>query len=863
MDPSATPVRHALITQNHMVQLAGSEMLTLELAEALSQHGYEVTVYSHAVGDPISSVSRERGILLTDDAASLDDLGVDLAWIHHQIVPDALAAVIGRAGLTVVFGHMSPFEPLEVPLLADIEARVADVVVANSEETADALRASGLADLPVVVLGNPAPDEFWAGSRSRPGRLQRLLVVSNHPPPELSLAMARLQREGLDVEHIGLSGRVAVVTPEEIAAVDAVVTIGKTVQYALAAGCPVFNYDFHGGPGWLSATNLSLARRHNFSGRPFGRMSPDTVALAIVNDFERAVTEIDLLRDAVSDLTWSHGLGLVLGATSRSACKAQPLAEPDKRRLSAHFALSGRSARAQHALSQHRAAALVSAARVEQLTEQAGALHAQIEKQQGQLHAVSASRSWRLMAPMRRTADSLRRMGLARQPAVRHGHSRPLSPQITRVDSLPALAWLCRVSHGSSQLFVGPDVEVSSHGIFEGAWVGPFRGGVPDASHAVFGSGVVFSDDGPVFVPPSHPLEALHVLESTASGTSYVSNSMCFALAQIPKPQFGRFCESLTENLRIRVDDATASGVDAGATEMLASSGYRLRRRAFFRFRTTGGDSSVLRDSARRPFADFGAYRGFLSTSVAALFENAGDPARSHRLRPVVALSKGYDSTAVAVLAAENGCREALTLDVVATGSNDSGEEIGRKLGLSVTVRSHVMGDRVDDLRVAFGPQLAAKAMEFLATEGVGDDVTFLPFEANLNRGLLLTGAWGDTLWARDAEVGCELPVRIPFGKSMTEFRLRVGCAHVPLPFLGGRAADSIAAISRVREMQEFSIGGEYDRPIPRRIGEEAGLARSDFGLKKTATAPLSTNGPARFVGALATIMRRYVEVGS
>ncbi|MEI6727291.1 MAG: hypothetical protein WCN81_13850, partial [Actinomycetes bacterium] len=88
-----------------------------------------------------------------------------------------------------------------------------------------------------------------------------------------------------------------------------------------------------------------------------------------------------------------------------------------------------------------------------------------------------------------------------------------------------------------------------------------------------------------------------------------------------------------------------------------------------------------------------------------------------------------------------------------------------------------------------------------------------------------------------------------------------VGFACAPAPYLGGRAAESITAISRASEMDPFSVGGTYDRPIPRRIGEEAGLARSDFGQEKAATAPLATNGAAYFVDAMASVRHRYVRV--
>jgi hypothetical protein len=868
--PEGAGRRRALITQNHMIELAGSEILTLEPAEALSRREYAVTVFSHVVGDPIARVARERGISLTDDPNTLDGLQVELAWIHHQVIPDTLmSAINGPRGL-VVFGHMSPIEPLELPFLPDIEGRIADVVVANSDETAAALRAFDVGDPPLVVLGNPAPDSFWDALRSHPKTLRRLLLVSNHLPAELCLAAGRLRAQGLEVVHIGWPDSIVPVGPEEVAAADAVVTVGKTVQYALAVGRPVFCYDAHGGPGWLSSGNLSQARWHNFSGRPFGAMSADEIVRAIFDGYEQANSEIDVLRDAVSDLTWSRGLDLVLEAAAGSSRVKHELSESDKRCVSACFVLAARSARAHQALVKSDAsgrslsAALrangVSLSAAQTATDLLAKRNADLQEQ---LDALLESKSLRLTAPLRRSADSLRRIREPGRIRVGYRRHRAPTPEVFRVDSLPALAWLCRVSAGTRQLFVGPEVDATADGISEGAWVGPFRHDCLRASQAAFGSGVTFGEDGLVFVPPSHPREALYILEEVESGTSFVSNSLSFATAQIPDCEFGRFAELLSGSLRETVDRATAMGVDVAPTELLFARGYRLSRRAFFKFRIAGAGLPItLADAEVQPFRDFQAYRDFLSRSLAELFRNAGDPARAHRLRPVVALSRGYDSTAVAVLAAENGCKEAVTLDVVVTGTNDSGEAIAKKLGLNVTARSHVMGSRVDNLRVDFGTRLAAQATEFLATEGVGDDVAFLPFEPDLHHGLLLTGVWGDMVWARDADVGAGLPVRTPFGKSITEFRLRAGFAHVPVPFMAGRAADSIAAISRAKEMLPYSVGGTYDRPIPRRIGEEGGLARSDFGSEKAATAPLPTNRAALFTDALATVRQRYIAVG-
>ena len=103
---------------------------------------------------------------------------------------------------------------------------------------------------------------------------------------------------------------------------------------------------------------------------------------------------------------------------------------------------------------------------------------------------------------------------------------------------------------------------------------------------------------------------------------------------------------------------------------------------------------------------------------------------------------------------------------------------------------------------------------------------------------MLVTGFYGDTVWNRVIEAGepdAELKWPSPSGISASEGRLATGFINLALPFLFGRSRASIAQISTSPEMEKWSVGGAYDRPIPRRILEEAGVPRSAFGLRKKA----------------------------
>jgi hypothetical protein len=76
-------------------------------------------------------------------------------------------------------------------------------------------------------------------------------------------------------------------------------------------------------------------------------------------------------------------------------------------------------------------------------------------------------------------------------------------------------------------------------------------------------------------------------------------------------------------------------------------------------------------------------------------------------------------------------------------------------------------------------------------------------------------------------------------GASMTEFRLRVDFVHVPAPFIGARRFPKILEIANSEAMKPWSVGTDYDRPVARRIVEDAGVPRAAFGQQKRATTAL------------------------
>lgn len=311
-----------LVCHSIVHDIIGSTVVTLDLATALRDHGADVTVYATFVGEPASLLFAERGIQVLDDEG-LGDLSwrdLDLVWVHSQVLPQRMVEELGEPwpedGPAFVFLHMSAlhYAPDEHPYIHQLEERLSSLSLFVSEQTRDQLLPYYVDPPPHALYPNPTPRAFCASAPEPVEVPRRVLLVTNHADADLLGAREVLRARGLTVRHVGSSGEgQQFVTPELLAEHDVVVTIGKTVQYCLVSGQPVYVYDHFGGYGYLDEGSLPLARRHNFSGRGGERRSSEQIADEILDGYGDAVAFHRDRRDAfIEELAIDRVLARVL-----------------------------------------------------------------------------------------------------------------------------------------------------------------------------------------------------------------------------------------------------------------------------------------------------------------------------------------------------------------------------------------------------------------------------------------------------------------------------------------------------------------------------------------------------------------------
>lgn len=410
---------------------------------------------------------------------------------------------------------------------------------------------------------------------------------------------------------------------------------------------------------------------------------------------------------------------------------------------------------------------------------------------------------------------------------------------------LPPLAWglVSRSGSTPAQIVHGSSVAVGDGFLCDGAWDGPCdRAGYLEAP-SLFGSGLDWHGDGSIRVRTAvRPMERLWSLE-TARGVA-VSNSLPLVLA-LGGSRLDRGYLHYESDLLWFVERAgrLSRRVRTADGAILRQYGEAIVWVEQGRITRLAHDTTLR----RRPSVDsFAGYRAHISRTTEALFDNLADPRRPRRYTPLATLSSGYDSTACAVLAREQGATEAITFRrarEIFEDSDDDGSRIGDVLGLSVTP--------LDRFGYKAGDGTAERWS--LAYGAGGEDVIFDSYDGLSGRGLV-TGYFGDTVWQRSVDYHLRHG-RLPGADGclgIGEHRIQRDFVHLPLPVVDVCRQPEIAAISNGVEMEPWMIGGSYDRPIPRRIAEEAGVPREWFGmLKKASSAPfyhddaLDSFGPA------------------
>ena len=291
-------MKSALVLTNHLHAWAGSEILSLEVSEILKET-HNVTLVSNVISQEMHSYSKKMGITTTDNPNQIDLRDYDFIWSQHYVAPLCRGfRELGEFSGSFNSIHLSPHTSFELASLC-YSQRIGAKVVGNSLETVDKIKSFFSEDIDVYNLNNATLPSFGAKARGiDPNKkLKAIMLVSNHIPNELHLAAKILKSKGVQVDKFGRRQKSHKrITMNDIRKYDAIITIGKTVQYGILSKRPVYCYDKFGGPGFIVKENAQDALNFNFSGRCCNRkLSAEEISAEILSGFFNAAQDTEWL----------------------------------------------------------------------------------------------------------------------------------------------------------------------------------------------------------------------------------------------------------------------------------------------------------------------------------------------------------------------------------------------------------------------------------------------------------------------------------------------------------------------------------------------------------------------------------------
>lgn len=411
-----------------------------------------------------------------------------------------------------------------------------------------------------------------------------------------------------------------------------------------------------------------------------------------------------------------------------------------------------------------------------------------------------------------------------------------MTPELStrEVGHLPRLSWIARIERGVGRVHVvhGSSVEVGGDYVVEGVWDAPFAGAGFHRAEHFFGSGLRI-EEGRVWIVPSHALVD-RVVYCERGGDLLVSNSLALLLGYAgARLDAGHDYREQTRTLLKGLD-----GYDPRFPVVHPQIDHLVQ---VYHDPVLVMAERVIRvpDRGAVPLASFDEYIGRIEEALERIRDNLTSQDRRFPMRMFTTTSSGYDSTAVTALVRKLGVEASFTarrsrrniLPLIHPNILiDDGTPITRRLGVPTRYfeppRHGVSSDEI----FFYAPCTDGAQVLFhtMARE----------IEQSCRAAVVFTGFHGDKVW--DLHTGGEylsdqMRRGDVSGLDLSEIRLKAGFVDAAIPFMFARNIRDLIAIAASPEMAPWRLGSDYDRPIPRRIVETAGVPRGVFGREKRA----------------------------
>lgn len=284
-------------------RFVGPELITLDQAQYFHDRGFDVDVFTLEKDGPLSehipSYIRVIDLSEVDDLHSHYDLIVSRQWPLLEYLLFARRIDADRVYFESISWRLPidfyPYFYSDLTMCGYVSKRIKNKLDDMGYDTNGSYYFPNYTTRAFLEYEK---SDSGDDARRAYGRLNKIAVVSNHPPHELEEAADILRSQyAVDVDIYGMHHEYRLITPDILAQYDAIATIGKTAFFSLSMGIPTYLYDETCSIGYVTTANYQSCLDGNMAGSDgYCRKDPQRIADEVWSGFSGASEQANELK---------------------------------------------------------------------------------------------------------------------------------------------------------------------------------------------------------------------------------------------------------------------------------------------------------------------------------------------------------------------------------------------------------------------------------------------------------------------------------------------------------------------------------------------------------------------------------------
>lgn len=291
-----------MLTVLTMSEYFGTAITTLEQGRALSEQGWDVSIFTLEVLPPLDGLIPAGFHVYTLDNIDQSPKSYDLIIARQRPLLDYLLFSARIQAPKVYYECVGYKVPVDFPPTYYESLSLMGTVSTYAKTQ---LVSRGYKEGTIAVIPNSAPKGYFElNPNISPRAIPRnIAVISNHMPAEIEELPAIAESHDVNVSLIGLGHEYQLVTPELLVGFDLIVTIGKTAYYAIAAGIPVYCYDENVSSGYVNLDTFGDSLAANFAIKePYSELNSAALFASITTGYEKCLNDAPALRELAGEM---------------------------------------------------------------------------------------------------------------------------------------------------------------------------------------------------------------------------------------------------------------------------------------------------------------------------------------------------------------------------------------------------------------------------------------------------------------------------------------------------------------------------------------------------------------------------------